>query len=161
MEAFKFRFLSVLKVRRVEMDKQAKNYGLAVQAVQRMRQKIQSIQAQLDAEVRRLRELSNRGQFADQLLDLSRTHRKGLLFDLRRSETQLIDLRNKAEHERLLLVEKQKRVKALEQLEEKEREAYEDEIRKRETKQLDELASVRHDFTLKQRQRAERSDNIA
>ncbi|MDB5038229.1 MAG: hypothetical protein JWQ35_1757 [Bacteriovoracaceae bacterium] len=143
MQKFKFRLQTVLKVRTIEMEQQAKVLALAYREVARARDELIHLQQLQEKEVLRVKQLTLSGQFSKQLLELSLAYRN----EVKRWEFRKVDelkkLSQKVEIERTKLIEKEKKKKALEKLEERDRENYEDEQKQMERKEMDEVASTR------------------
>ena len=141
MKKFKFRLETAAKVRRIEMEQQARALAAAALQVQRKKEEIENYIQSVVSEVKRVKDLTDAGEFSSQLLDVSSEYRAGLKFKIRTAREELAELEKKAEEERLLLVEKEKKRRILEKYKEREQERYEQEYKKWETAQLDEMAS--------------------
>jgi flagellar protein FliJ len=143
MKKFTFRLETLLKVRRIEMEFQARALALAHREVQRARNELSDLKKLQADEVQRVKVLSEQGQFTKQLLDLSVAYRD----ELKRKEAKKIQelqaLMLKAEEERVKLVEKEKKKKVLDKLKERDLENYNEEQKQSERKEMDELASTR------------------
>lgn len=143
MQKFQFRFKAVSKVRRIEMERQAKALAAAQADVVRAKTEVAHLKQLIDEEVHRVQDLVHRGVFESQLLDLSQTYKKGLKFRIDEKIAQQKEFEKKVEQERLKLVEKEKRKKVFDKLEERERETYEEDLRKFECREMDEIVSSR------------------
>lgn len=143
MKGFKFRLATVLKVREIETNQQAKILALAQQEAIRIRDEILELQSNMASELKRIQDLSHRGLFDQQILDLSIPFRERLKMEIKRKTDELQMALKRIDLEREKLIERQKKKKALEKLEEKHRENYVEENRKSESKVMDELASAR------------------
>jgi flagellar FliJ protein len=143
MKKFKFRLETLLKVRKIELEKQAKILALIHQEIAKGHQDLARLrQLQID-EVKRVKELTHRGSFQQAMLMQSIQYRDDLKRQEGRKIKEIQDLMRKADKELAKLVEKEKRKKILDKLEERDRENYEDETKKMELKEMDEVASTR------------------
>ncbi len=143
MKKFKFPLESVLKIRKIEMDQQAKALALAQNQAIEIREKIFSLKKDGDAEVYRLKHLALSGQINEQMTFVSVQYRNELKRQIQKKTEELNQALRRVEEERRKLVERQKKKKALENLEEKQRENHNEEQRKAENQDMDELAGSR------------------
>jgi flagellar export protein FliJ len=143
MKKFKFKLETVQKIRKVEMEQQAKVLALIHQEIALRHSELAENRRRQIEEVKRVKESSQKGQFDEQLMALSIQYRDELRRQEARKIKEIQELSRKASQEHAKLVEKEKRKKALDKLEEKHRENYEEENRKAECKEMDELASTR------------------
>jgi len=141
MKKFEFRFEAVSKVRRIEMERQARVMAEAQMKVKEIESQILSIQNFQGAEVKRLQSVTSLGHFTEQMMMLSDSFRGDLKKQLNFKRHELRDWENKVREERAKLVEKEKRRQVIEKLREKDLENYKEEWRKDETKRMDEVAS--------------------
>jgi len=144
MKRFVFRLATVAKVRRIELDEQAKKLAAAFQEVARARNELNRLEKKFYDELYRQRHLLlSNAPLKNQMTDLSANYRDELKRLAVAKRKEIHQLMRRAEEERLKLVEKQKRKRVMEKLEEKERENYEQEVRTGETKIMDEISSYR------------------
>jgi flagellar FliJ protein len=141
MKRFAFRFESVAKVRKIEMERQARALAETQLKVKAIEKEIAEIVGTQTDEVQRLQGLALRGALTQQLMELSDKFRKELKRRLNFKRLELRDWENKVREERDKLVEKEKRRKVIEKVREKDFENYQEEKRKDEAKQMDEVAS--------------------
>jgi flagellar FliJ protein len=143
MSKYKFRLETLQKVRESRRDQQRASLAEAFRA----EQVLNSEQRQLSDEEAALRQLQ-RAATAGRYLDVNRlveAQRYELLLKARSAQLakQAMLLAAETERRRQLLVEADRDVRVLELLDERHRRAHELNIRRQETKQLDEAAIVR------------------
>lgn len=148
MSKFKFRFQSVSKVRKIEMEQQAKVLALIMKEVANMKQHIEELRQMERAEVNRMHHLALKGKFTEQMVHASIAYRDGLKQQMREKRNELGKLQLKADEEQKKLLEKEKQKKILDKYEERERERHEQEVKSSERKEMDEIASVLRSFSL-------------
>ncbi len=145
MKRFKFKLEAVAKVRKIEMDEQAKNLALANRAVQKAKDELSQLERQFFDELARLKDLVAKKVSANQqLTELSVAFRDEIKRKAIVKRQEIHRLIRKVEEERLKLIEKRKKKKTMEHLEDQERERYEEELRQLETKIMDEISGYRH-----------------
>ena len=142
MNRFAFRFESVAKVRKIEMERQARVLAETQMKLKSIEKQIEEIQRSTESEIERLRKLALKGLMTDQLMIQSDRYRKDLKRQLNFKRLELRDWENKVREEREKLVDKEKRRKVIEKLRERDIEVYNEEKRKDDAKQLDEVASM-------------------
>lgn len=143
MKAFKFRFQTVARIRKFELEEQAKALALALKAAEDKKKEIETNRQDFEREVQRVQELARRGHFDKQVIQLSLHYRERLRIEAYRMRRELEQLNLKVEKEQNLLIEKEKRKKTLDKLEERDKEKYDTRIKELETKEMDETASIR------------------
>ncbi len=141
MERFHFRFASVQKVRRIEMDLQARALAEAMQVVQRIDTEIEQLKKSYQIEVDRLKNKAESASLSQVQMGYQVSYREHLI----RLESDAMARRRKAlkqvEEERQKLIEREQKKKVFDKLEERDREMYEQKLRKYEQIDLDEMAS--------------------
>lgn len=142
MKRFEFRFEAVAKVRRIEMERQARALAEAQIKVQQIENEIKQIELDRDKEVVRLKDLVAKGNFAKQMFELSESYRTGLKKKLNWKRHELRDAEQLVREERDKLIEKEKRRKVIEKVRERDFENYTEEMRRDETKRMDETAGL-------------------
>ncbi|MBN8554434.1 MAG: flagellar export protein FliJ [Deltaproteobacteria bacterium] len=145
MKKFKFRLETVLKVRRIEMEQQAKALALIYQKISIAKKEIDNFRDLSLQETLRMSELAKSGNFLDQVTSVSLGYREGLKRKIIQKFKEIEVLEKSAEEEKIKLIEKTKRKKVLEKLEERDREEYEFNAKKDATKEMDEIAGVLRD----------------
>jgi flagellar FliJ protein len=145
VKKFKFRLETVAKVRRIEMEQQAKVLALIFQQIAQVKVQIEEFKQLAKEEILRVQTLSNLGNFTDQMVLVSLNYREGLKRKVIAKLKEIEALELRAEQEKVILIEKTKRKKVIEKLEEREKEQYELETRKTETKDMDEIAGILRD----------------
>jgi flagellar FliJ protein len=143
MKSFKFRLETVLKIRGIERDQQARALALAQREALQIRDEILEMKRRLIEELQRIKRLSGEGNFTEQILRLSGDYREDLKRKIEKRTQDLNQAAARIEKEREKLIERQKARKAMEKLEEKDRENYELEQRINERKEVDELVTLR------------------
>lgn len=143
MAKYTFRLATLQKVREARRDEQRASLAAAFRA----EHVLADNRAQLVAEEQALRELQ-RTATADRYLDVNRlleVQRYDLLLRAQSQELakQAVLLAAETERRRQLLVEANRDVRALELLDDRHRRTHERDVRRTETKRLDEAASVR------------------
>lgn len=148
MKKFKARFLNLEKVRKIELDRQIKEMALAQRKAQEIELEIRKLHERIRLEIERVR---------SGLVGFSHLEKDMQLVsaDFRKNTRTLIDAKRKdlilalqaIERERRKVVEKQKRKKIITKLNEHERDDYEENIRREEMRQLDEVGSNSWNYT--------------
>lgn len=141
MKRFSFRFEAVAKVRKIEMERQARVMAEAQLRVKKIESEIVEIQRLQAVEVERLKKVANAGVLTDQLMVLSDKYRSELKRQLNFKRHELRDWENTVRLEREKLIEKEKRRKVIEKIRESDLEIYKEDWRKDEIKNMDEIAS--------------------
>ncbi len=144
MRKFQFRLAPVLRLREQHRDEARSRLAEAFEAERITLEHEQKLQTQLQELMTNRREKAkDRTLQVDRLLDDTRFE-----LSLRAQQSQLdlhkATLREEIEKRRRALVEADRQVRALERLEEKQREAHEYELALQEAKELDEIAARRH-----------------
>ncbi len=142
MKKFQYRFETVAKVRRIEMERQSRIFAETELKVKQIEAEMRELIELQDQEVARLKALANRGEILEQLVPIYVRYRENLKRTWSKKRNELRDWQKKAEVERLKLVEKETQRKVMEKLREKDFEIYEEERRKEEIKDQDEVASM-------------------
>jgi flagellar FliJ protein len=150
MKRFEFRFAAVAKVRRVEMERQARALAEAQAKERALEKQIEEIQAIQKSEVGRLKSLAESGQLSHQMMEVSEHYRNALKKKQNMARHQLRDCREMVERERQKLIEKEKARQVMEKVREKDYEAYIEEGRRDETQRMDEISSMLWDRFHKQ-----------
>lgn len=140
MKRFAFRFQSVAKVRKIEMERQARILAEAQMRVRQIEEEIESIKKMNRLEVERLQSLAGKGQIPAQMMELSVMYREELKREHRRKMIALREAEAKVREEREKLIEREKARKVMEKVRERDFENYVEDKRKEENKQIDELA---------------------
>lgn len=140
MKRFAFRFQSVAKVRKIEMERQARVLAEALMRVRQIEEEIESIKGLNRREVHRLQDLASKGQIPSQMMELSVMYREELKREHKRKMILLREAEAKVREEREKLIEREKARKVMEKVKERDFENYVEEKRKEENKQIDELA---------------------
>jgi len=143
VQKFHFRFATVQKVRRIERDQQSRVLGSAMQELQVIRNQIEQLGQQNEMELLRVKLETQKGNFFAANSQLSAKFREEIRNQIRRKKKEEEAAMYKVEQERLKLVEKEKRKKVLDKLEERDREKYQEDLRKFQNQEMDELSSVR------------------
>lgn len=146
---FKFRLESVSKVRRIEMEQQAKVLALVFKEIAEAKQEIESLKQAERDEIKRVQSLADQGEFRQQMMLSSLSYREGLKVSIKKKRHELAQLQLRADEEQAKLLEKEKKKKILDKYEEKERERHETEVKASERKEMDEIASVLRSFSRK------------
>lgn len=141
MKKFAFRFEAVAKVRRIEMERQARVLAETQMKVKSLESEIENLVGQTKNEIVRLQTLAARGLLTQQLMNLSDRYRTDLKVKLNHKRLELRDWENKVREEREKLIDKEKRRKVIETVRERDLESYYTERKKDEAKYLDEVAS--------------------
>lgn len=140
MKRFEFRFQSVAKVRKIEMERQARVLAEAQMKVKEIEAQIEALKQKNEDEVSRLRELAIRGQIPRQMMELSVMYRDQIKRDFKRRLIELREAEAKVREERENLIEKEKARKVMEKVKERDFETYAEERRRLESKTIDEIA---------------------
>jgi flagellar FliJ protein len=140
---FKFRLETLLKVRKIELERQAKVLALIHQRIAQAHMDVNDFRRMQVEEVKRMKELSLKALFSHQLAELSVQYREELKRKEARKIQEIRELMMQAEVEHGKLVENEKKKKILDKLEERDRENYEEELKKSERKEMDETAGSR------------------
>ncbi len=140
MKRFAFRFQSVAKVRKIEMERQARVLAEAMMRVRQIEAEIESIKEMNRREVERLQELASKGQIPAQMMELSTMYREELKREHKRKMIALREAEVRVREEREKLIEREKARKVMEKVKERDFENYVEEKRKEENRQIDELA---------------------
>ncbi len=140
---FKFRFATLLKVRRINEERALQAFAAAQRYKQElMRQRDQNrttILAKEESLVQRLQD----GMLAREAADVQ-NYCDILRVEILHLETQIMQSENEVERTRQVLLKAKQEVQAMERLEEIERERYNDEQRKLEMNFINEIAITRH-----------------
>lgn len=147
MNKFKFRFQSVTKVRKIELEQQAKVLALLMKEIADAKTAIDDLKRKDKDEIIRVQALTKKGEFVEQIVQISLSYREGLRLQVLQKRREIDQLNSKAEVERRKLQEAEKKKKILDKYEEKEREKYEQEARSVDRKEMDEIASVLRTFS--------------
>lgn len=140
MKRFVFRFQSVEKIRKIEMERQARVLAEAQMKVRQIETEVENIKERNRAEVGRLQSLATRGEIPQQLMALSEMYREELKRAHRRKMIELRDAEAKVREERDRLIEKERARKVMEKVRERDFESYVEETRRMEAKTIDEMA---------------------
>lgn len=146
MSRFVFRFGTLLKIRRQHEDRHKRIVAGRLREIADVREREGALEGQIELEMDAMRQAQSPG-----VLDLQQTvRRRHWLGHLHRT---LLDaharrgfLEAKLAQERAALAEAAKQRRILEKLEERQHERYLDAERRQETRELDEMAVVRHRF---------------
>ena len=141
MKKFKFRFQAVEKLRRLEMEFQVKEVALAERKLLEIESQIEDRERKLREEVLRLKQIDLREIRSEALKALSSNYREELRRQVKKLKLDALHAKAEVIRERRKLVEKQKKLRAMEVLEEKDKERYYAELNKLETQELDEISS--------------------
>ena len=141
MKTFRFRFASVQKVRRIEMDLQARVLAEAMQELNRIEEKIAALREDYRLEVARLTQEASDRDFSEIHMGSHVHFRDELMRQERRALSEREAARQRIEEERKKLIERERRKKVFDKLEERDREIYEKESRKSEQDEMDEVAA--------------------
>ena len=90
--------------------------------------------------------LDLQGNFTLQMRILSENFREEIRRQIRKKEKEIIQLRTRAEVERRKLVERQRDKQVYDKLEEREMDLYEEEYKREQTKDMDEVASILYQY---------------
>ena len=131
------------------MEKQARAVALAQQNIIQVQAQINDLYLRTKQEIDRLRELAQLGDITSQLMETSMNYRNELKRQIAKKNQELRVCKEKLEQEQRRLIEKEKAKRVFDKFKEKEQEQYEDDVRKTETKALDEIAGILrgHRFT--------------
>lgn len=143
MKKFKFRFQAVERVRKIEMELQAKDLALANQRVNELQQEKEGLEFKLRSERDRLRERTLSEAWGERLVETSRAYQKDLESRIRAKMDEIVEAKQQVVKERKELIERQKKKTAIDKLKEREQERYYEEQRRQETKMLDEVSTTR------------------
>jgi len=143
MKRFQYRFESVAKVRKIEMEKQARVMAEAQLRVKKIQDEMADIARRLDDEVQRLQKVWQSGKWEDQLLQISSAFRDGIKKHLVKKKQELREAEAKVEVERRKLIDKERGRQVMEKIRERDYESYLEEKKKDEAKEMDEVASQR------------------
>ena len=141
MKKFKFRFQAVEKLRRLEMEFQVKEVALAERKLLEIESQIEDRERKLREEVLRLKQIGLSEIRNEALKALSSNYREELRRQVKKLKLDALHAKAEVIRERRKLVEKQKKLRAMEVLEEKDKERYYAELNKLETQELDEISS--------------------
>ncbi|PIR22439.1 MAG: hypothetical protein COV44_07685 [Deltaproteobacteria bacterium CG11_big_fil_rev_8_21_14_0_20_45_16] len=141
MKKFKFRFQAVEKLRRLEMEFQVKEVALAERKVLEIESQIEDRERKLREEILRLKQIDLSEIRNEVLKALSSNYREELRRQVKKLKFDALNAKAEVIRERRKLVEKQKKLRAMEVLEEKDKERYYAELNRLETQELDEISS--------------------
>jgi len=140
VKRFEFRFQSVAKVRKIEMERQARVLAEAQMKVKEIEAQIEALKQKNQDEVARLQDLAIRGQIPRQMMQLSVMFREQIKRDFKKRLIELREAEAKVREEREKLIEKEKARKVMEKVKERDFENYAEERRRLESKTIDEIA---------------------
>ncbi len=149
MKKFNFRFKAVEKVRQIELDQQIKALALAQQKAQAIEAEIRKMHEMIRLEIERVRKslISNWSDLEKDMQQVSADFRKNMRAQIDKKRQELMLALQAIERERRKLVQKKKNKQVMEKLHEKEKEDYYAEVRKEETRQLDEAGAALYTIT--------------
>lgn len=148
MKKFQARFLSVEKVRKIELERQIKEMALAQVRAQAIEQEIRSMHERIRLEIERVRKgITGLSHLEKDMQLISAEYRKTTRAQIDSKRKELMLALQAIERERRKVVEKQKRKKIITKLNEREREEYEENVRREEMRQLDEVGSNNWNYT--------------
>jgi len=151
LKKFQARFLSVEKVRKIELDRQIKEMALAQRRAQAIEQEIRSMHERIRLEIERVRKgITGLSHLEKDMQLISADYRRTTRAQIDEKRKELMLALQAIERERRKVVEKQKRKKIITKLNEHEREEYEENIRREEMRQLDEVGSNNWSYNPKQ-----------
>ena len=143
MKKFDFRFKAVEQVRQVELDHQIRVMGLAQQKAAAIENGSRKMQEQIRLEIDRVRKgLSQFSHIQKDMQLVSSDFRKNMRAQINQKRHELMLALQAIERERRKLVQKKKSTQVMEKIHEIEREDYYAEVRKEETRQMDEAGAA-------------------
>jgi len=146
MNRFRFRFASVLRYREIMEETRKRGFGAAMDHYRHEESRLKRI----DGEIAGLEESMERGgQGRISVQDLQNRYNYARVLDRKREaqEKTVKAAEQEVERRRRELVEAMKQKKIFERLRERDRETYENELRKEEQKMLDEFSVQRFNRT--------------
>jgi len=146
MNRFRFRFASVLRYREILEETKRRGFGAAMDHYRHEEARLKRIDGEI-AGLEKLMERSGQGRISVQ--DLQNKYNYARVLDRERDaqERAMKAAEQEVEKRRRELVEAMKQKKIFERLRERDREIYEDEVRKEEQKMLDEFSVQRFNRT--------------
>lgn len=142
MAKFRFRLESLLQVRQTERDQRRAELAQAYQAEEILREQRKKLQTEIDL-LRQQRNISAGTIDVDALIEGSRY--EFVLSSQRKTlEEQSSEVSQEIERRRQILVAVDQQVRMLEKLEEKQRQQFQAEQQRKETKELDEIVLMRN-----------------
>jgi len=148
LKKFRARFLNVEKVRKIELDRQIKEMALAQRRAQAIELEIRGMHEKIRLEIERVRKgITGFSHLEKDMQLISADYRKTTRAQIDSKRQELMLALQAIERERRKVVEKQKRKKIITKLNEHERDDYEENIRREEMRQLDEVGSNSWNFT--------------
>ena len=142
MKKFQFRFKAVERVREIELDRQIREMALAQKKVQEIEQEIRGLHERVRQEIERVRKrLGDFNHLEKDMQMISAEFRNTIRAQIDGKRQELMLALQAVERERRKVVERKKKLQAMEKLHEKEKENYVQEARQTETRELDEVSS--------------------
>jgi len=137
MSRFKFRFESVEKVRKIELDRQRKRYFEFQKRVQDLQDEQNRLLSVLESEVLRQRSETR----IDHLPEVARNFKKIVRGEIAAKDKEILAAKHEVFKERKVLNERLQAKRVMERLREREGEKHDEENRKRESQTMDEVAT--------------------
>lgn len=143
---FQFRFETMLKLRRQREDEQKRVVADRLRQISQVRAQLDSLQRQIEQETQAVRHAASGGTIDLQQMVRHRHWIGHLHKGTLEAQARLRFLEARLAQERTQLAEAAKQRRVLEKLREHQYERYTDELNRRETRELDELATIRFAF---------------
>lgn len=124
------------------MERQSRVFAETEMRVKKIEAEMKELVALQEKEVERLKTLAERGEILEQLVPISVRYRENLKRLWSKKRGELREWQKKAEIEQKKLIEKETQRKVMEKVRERDFEIYEEERKKEEIKQQDEVASM-------------------
>jgi flagellar export protein FliJ len=142
MKAFRFQLDSVLTLRSWEEERARSAYGLALQQDRRFADQLRAVEGRIEQDTNVMRQSA---AIAAPAGDRASRWRHLLLLERERSDTaqKLLTARRFREQKMKLLIDAHRRVKILDTLKTRQKQAHAAEARRREERELDDLVSAR------------------
>lgn len=141
MKKFKFRFEALAKVRKIELQEQAKIVAVIANQMIESQSKVEEIRNLVRLELDRVHAAVEKEAFDEQLLRESRSYQLNLEIQIQSLNKKIQELSQRHLKERSLLIERQRKKATFDKLEEKDYEKFLDGYKKIEEQEIDEAGS--------------------